>query len=178
MPQCHRTFSPFYKLYLPSFQFITRPGNRRKRTFWCHGSHRVSISPPEHIFSFLSTLTTAGPPGGISCRLLGLFYPFYMCISQGEALGMQVSDSLPPSPYRCTDREYLVLSSPNINTHLYIDHYTPLHAFLWMQRVYKPSGWYPASHPSLLLTFPLLYLCRSITSHVYSHIYEHVAIYI
>ena len=40
---------------------------------------------------------------------------------------MQLSDNLSPSPYRCTGREHLVPSSPIINPHLYIYHYTHLH---------------------------------------------------
>ena len=60
MPWWARTFPPCYDLYRPLFYFTIRPRNRRKRTLWCHGSHRVSIPHPESIFSFLAILRAVG----------------------------------------------------------------------------------------------------------------------
>jgi hypothetical protein len=75
-----RTLSPFYFLYLPLFYFIIRPRNRRKRTIWPHGSHRVSIPSPGYMYSFMPLPTTEGPLRGLSGHLLGPSYPLSMCI--------------------------------------------------------------------------------------------------
>ena len=116
-------------LYWALFYFTIRLRNQRKWTFWCHRSHRVSISPPEHIFSLLAILTSVRSPGGLLHWLSGMNYASLMCLSYGGGLSMQLSDNLSPSPYRCTGREHLVPSSPIINPHLYIYHYTHLHIY-------------------------------------------------
>ena len=124
MPCWARIFSPCHNLYWPLLYLYIRSRNRRKRTLWPHGSHRISISLPEYICSFLPILTTAEPLGGASGRLLGPWYPLSMCILSGGGLGMLVSDHLSSSLYRCTDREHLVPSSLNINPHFYTHPYT------------------------------------------------------
>ena len=131
MPWWARTFSPCYHLYLPLFYFIIRPRNRRKRTFWCHGSHRVSIPLPDSMFSFLAILTTAGPSGGHPGRLLGPFYSLSMHILSGEGLGMRVIDNLSPIPIlvhwqRAPCSQVSQHKSPPLHTSLYHSTHTPL----------------------------------------------------
>ena len=119
-----RTFPPCYPPSCLLFYFTIRLRNRRKRTFWCHGFYRESISPPEYISFFLSILTTVEPSGALSGRLSGPLYFLSVWSLSGEGLGMQVSDNTPPSPYRCTDSEHLIPSPHNINPQLYIHHPT------------------------------------------------------
>jgi hypothetical protein len=111
---------PLMLLYILTFYFINRSMNGRKWTFWPHGFHRISIPPPDPLFSSLSILTTSEPSGGLSHSLLGLLYPFSMPILEGEGQGMQVSDNLSSSPYRCIDTQLFTPSSPNFIPNYYI----------------------------------------------------------
>lgn len=49
------------KPHPPLFYSTSRLRNRRKRTFWYHGSPRVSIPPPDTILSFQLIMTTIEP---------------------------------------------------------------------------------------------------------------------
>jgi hypothetical protein len=178
MPWWARIFPPCYPLYWPLLYFTIRPRNRKKRTFWCHGSHRASMPHPDSIFFVLAILTTLGSSGGPSCRLLGPFYPIYMHILQGEGPEMQVSDNLPPSPYMCIDTQPLTPTSHNFTPYSWIHSYIYLHTTQWLWSMYKLSTWSSLSSLCHFSPFlPLSTTCSIIPCHVLSYIHHYIALY-